>query len=125
METQRYKYGKQVVLARFWLPFWEPKWSKIETRSDPKRELEKRHRTQRGPCSILVPKVTKYEDMLEPIMVLFCEKSEMNENVDFCTSLKRDAHLWGSEALKMRDFRDKEGVKNESPKKKDPGKHFC
>ena len=38
METQRDKSGQRVVLARFWLPFWEPKWSKIEARSGQKRE---------------------------------------------------------------------------------------
>ena len=52
------------------------------------------------------------------------KKFEMNENADFSTSLKRDAHFEGSEALKKRDFRDKEGVKNEPAKKKDSGKHF-
>ena len=71
-----------------------------------------------------MPKVIKNDDFWELKIALFLEKTENNENGDLCTSLKREAHFRGSEALKTRDFRDREGVKNEAPKKKDSGKYF-
>ena len=93
VETLRYKNGQRVVLARFWLPFWEPKWSKIEAISCQKKGIKKRRQKQRGPCPILVPKVTNNNNILDPKMTLFCEKSERNGIADLCTSLKRDAHF--------------------------------
>ena len=35
----------------------------------------------------------KNNDILDQAIVFFTGQTEMNENVDFCTSLKRDAHF--------------------------------